>query len=78
MSLKLIPPAVKVNFQQNDIYMMELYFSGISQLILVGDSIPEIPAQCFFLEVKQKHVLTVTSELTGRVKTALSPSYIAI
>lgn len=50
VSLKLPPPAVKVNFQQNYICMMELYFSGILQLILVGDVVPEIPAHFFFLE----------------------------
>lgn len=50
MSLKLTPPAVKVRFQQDDIYLMEIRWSGILQLILVGDVIPEIPAQFFFLE----------------------------
>lgn len=51
MSLKLTPPAVKVNFQQNDIYLMEIRCPGILQLILVGVVIPEIPAH-FFLEAE--------------------------
>lgn len=61
MSLKLTPPAVKVGFQQNDIYLMEIRWSGILQLILVGDVIPEIPAQFFFLKVKQSYCLPITS-----------------
>lgn len=47
MSLKLTPPAAKVKFQQNGIYLMEICWSGILQLILVGDVVPEIPAQFF-------------------------------
>jgi len=49
MSLKLMPLAAKVTFQQNEIYLMGVYWSGILQLIRAGDAIPEMPAQvCFF------------------------------
>lgn len=47
ISLKLTPPAAKVQLQQSYIYLMEICCSGILQLILVGDIICEVPIQFF-------------------------------